>query len=80
MNELKLASANPNEDNRMLAIDSGPSSGGCFVDIGFTGEFYCVPERGAENTKRIFSLLAQLIALKTQPTDLAITPTVRVIP
>jgi hypothetical protein len=80
MNELELASAKPSEDSRMLAIDSEVSPSGCFVDIGFAGEFYCVPERGAENTKRIFSLLAQLIALKTQPTDLAITPTVRVIP
>jgi hypothetical protein len=53
------------------------SSGGCFVDLDFDGHYYCVPKEGAENTKAIFSLLAQLIALRT-PGDLAITPAVRV--
>jgi len=33
-----------------------------------------------KSTKRIFSLLAQLLALKTQTNDLAITPVVRVAP
>ncbi len=54
------------------------TSGGCFVDLHFDEFHYCVPRRGAENTKHIFSLLAQLIALRTQPGDLAITPSVRV--
>jgi len=49
------------------------SSSGCFVDLDFDGHYYCVPKEGAENTKAIFSLLAQLIALRT-PGDLAITP------
>jgi hypothetical protein len=53
------------------------TSGGCFVDLYFDGHYYCVPKDGAENTKAIFSLLAQLIALRT-PGDLAITPAVRV--
>ena len=53
------------------------SSGGCFVDLEFDGHYYCVPKEGAESTKAIFSLLAQLIALRT-PGDLAITPAVRV--
>jgi hypothetical protein len=53
------------------------TSGGCFVDLYFDGFYYCVPKDGAENTKAIFSLLAQLIALRT-PGDLAITPAVRV--
>jgi hypothetical protein len=66
------------EDNRILAIQRGAAD--CFVAISFVTESYCVPQRGAENTKRIFSLLAQLLALKTQAGDLAITPTVRVAP
>ena len=65
-----------NEDPRLLAIDSNAQDG-CFVGLVFEGLGYCVPRQGAENTKRIFSLLAQLLALKTQPGDLAITPTVR---
>jgi hypothetical protein len=66
------------EDPRLLTVVDGQQNG-CFVDLKFDG-YYCVPRQGAENTKRIFSLLAQLLALKTQPGDLAITPTVRTIP
>jgi hypothetical protein len=67
------------EDTRLLAI-TDRSGGPCFVSISFEGKFYCVPENGAESTKRIFSLLAQLLALKTQSGDLNATPVVRVTP
>ena len=67
------------EDRRILAVRR-EGAGGCFVDINYNGEYFCVPNNGAESTKRIFSLLAQLLALKTQVGDLAITPTVRVTP
>jgi hypothetical protein len=70
---------NEDEDTRILAVGS-ESSDGCFVDVRFGGRLYCVPWQGADNTKHIFSLLAQLLALRTQPGDLAITPTVRVQP
>ena len=50
----------------------------CFVHTWFYDGDYCVPET-ATNTKRIFSLLAQLIAIQTAATDLSITPVVRVI-
>lgn len=64
------------EDRRILAVERA-STGGCMVDINFETEYYCVPLRGAENTKRIMGLLAQLVALNTSTLDLAITPTVR---
>jgi hypothetical protein len=67
------------EDTRLLSIADG-SGGPCFVSISFESKFYCVPENGAESTKRIFSLLAQLLALKTQSGDLNATPVVRVTP
>jgi hypothetical protein len=51
----------------------------CFVHTYFIDGDWCVPEQGSSNTKRIFSLLAELLALKTQASELAITPTVRVI-
>jgi hypothetical protein len=65
------------EDPRILGLrrDGGD---GCFADVSFQGEFYCIPRRGGENTKRILSLLAQLVALNTSTFDLNITPTVRV--
>jgi hypothetical protein len=52
----------------------------CFAHTYFFDGDYCVPEHGAENTKRIFSLLAELLALKTMANELAITPLVRVVP
>jgi hypothetical protein len=56
------------------------SSTDCFIDLRIDENHYCVPRDGAETTKSIFGLLAQLIALRTQTGDLAITPAVRVSP
>ncbi len=50
----------------------------CFSHTWFYDGEYCVPE-SATNTKRIFSLLSQLIAIETTASDLAITPAVRII-
>ena len=51
--------------------------GECFVHTWFDDGEYCVPEQ-ATTTKRIFGLLAQLIAIQTAAADLSITPIVRV--
>jgi hypothetical protein len=60
-------------------IDVAMNGGGdCFSHTWFYDGDYCVPQ-SATNTKRIFSLLAQLIAIETQASDLSITPVVRVI-
>jgi hypothetical protein len=66
------------EDSNLLNIVT-QASGECFVDTHFIDRHYCVPEKESANTKRIFALLSQLIALKTLTADLAITPAVRVI-
>jgi len=50
----------------------------CFSHTWFYDGDYCVPQN-ATNTKRIFSLLSQLIAIETTATDLSFTPVVRVI-
>ena len=56
-----------------------PNNGGrCFVHTWYLNADYCVPE-DATITKRVFSLLAQLIAIQTSASDLSITPVVRVI-
>jgi hypothetical protein len=66
------------EDERLLNIAlNAPED--CFVETQFIEGTYCVPERHSANTKRIFGLLSQLIALQTTASDLAITPSVRVI-
>jgi hypothetical protein len=69
-------SLDPTEDRHILTV-LRDSSGGCFAEVAFAQEYYCVPLRGAENTKRIIGLLAQLIALNTNTLDLSITPSVR---
>ncbi len=65
------------EDPQLLQVlhDLG---GDCFVHTWFRDGSYCVPEEAA-TTKRIFGLLAQLIAIQTAAGDLSITPIVRVI-
>lgn len=54
------------------------SEGLCFVHTWFYDGDYCVPE-DAKNTKRVFGMLAQLIAIQTAASDLSMTPIVRVI-
>ena len=53
---------------------------GCFVDLGYEGERYCVPLEGVDNTKKIFNILNALLAPKTSPGDLPVTQTVRIAP
>ena len=62
--------------NVITVVQNGAAD--CFVHTWFIDGEYCVPEN-ATNTKRIFSLLAQLIAIQTAAADLSITPVVRVI-
>ena len=52
----------------------------CFTAVDYEGRHYCVPQDGADNTKRIFGILAALLALKQSPGDLPITQTVRIAP
>jgi len=67
------------DDSKLLNIVPADGRPECFVHTYFIDGDYCVPERGSSNTKRIFSLLAELLALKTQASELAITPAVRII-
>lgn len=51
----------------------------CFVSISYSGERYCVPST-ANNTKRIFALLRQLVALNSPYANQPPTLTVRTTP
>jgi hypothetical protein len=64
-------------DKRLITVVA-ESSERCFSHTWFYDGDYCVPE-SATNTKRIFSLLSQLIAIETTATDLSITPLVRIV-
>jgi hypothetical protein len=73
-----LRTVPPGHDAQLMRVIAGNANGQCFVHSWFYDGDYCVPE-DATNTKRIFSLLAQLIAIQTAATDLSITPIVRTI-
>ena len=66
------------DDQNVITVVRNGSEADCFVHTWFIDGDYCVPENAA-TTKRIFSLLAQLIAIQTAASDLSITPVVRVI-
>jgi hypothetical protein len=65
-------------DDKYLMTVLQNIGGDCFVHTWFNDGDYCVPEQ-ASTTKRVFGLLAQLIAIQTAATDLSITPIVRVL-
>ena len=65
-------------DDEMLFTVDFSGTANCFARTWFLEETYCIPEH-AHNSKRIFNLLAQLIAIETAVNDLSITPSVRVI-
>jgi hypothetical protein len=65
------------EDPQLMTVVQN-LGGQCFVHTWFQDGDYCVPEEAA-TTKRIFGLLAQLIAIQTAANDLSITPVVRIL-
>ena len=65
------------DDQFLITIDHGGGAS-CFSHTWFYDGDYCVPQSAA-TTKRIFGLLAQLIAIQTAASDLSITPIVRII-
>jgi hypothetical protein len=76
--ELRPELSTVKEDKRLLNVVINQSTE-CFAETRFFDGGYCVPEQGSANTKRIFGLLAQLLALQTSAADLAITPTVHTV-
>jgi len=73
----------PQEPLIDIQVDNSASfadTGGCFSAIKYEGQSYCVPRKGADNTKRVFGILNALLALKQSVSDLPNTQTVRVEP
>jgi hypothetical protein len=64
-------------DRKLINVREGGGPD-CFSHTWFYDGDYCVPQE-ATTTKRIFGLLAQLIAIETAASDLSITPVVRII-
>jgi hypothetical protein len=71
----KLWTVGTNQE--FMEVIRATPGGNCFVHTWFNDSDYCIPDN-AETAKTIVSLLAQLIAIQTSATDLAITPLVRI--
>jgi len=69
----------PTDDSHVLTVIKGQPTG-CFSSVAFELGIYCVPIDGAANTKRTFSILSQLLALKTTTGDLQLQPIFRLLP
>ena len=69
----------PTDDSHVLTVIKGQPTG-CFSSVAFELGIYCVPIDGAANTKRTFSILSQLLALKTTTGDLQLQPIFRLQP
>jgi len=66
-------------EQRLLTIERNTDLN-CFAAVTYAGTRFCVPLNNSDYTKLIFSLLTQLSALNTTPSDLPVTPTVRITP
>jgi hypothetical protein len=69
----------PFKDDLLFDVQQG-GGGSCFLSVDYEGATYCVPLQGAENTKRIISMITQLLALNTSIQDIPITPIVQTLP
>ena len=68
----------PTGDDAILTIKK--DEGDCFAHARHLGVSYCVPNKGANNTKEIFVLLNALVNLSTTRSSLPTTPTVQLAP
>ena len=80
MNSNRLIGAQDEDADRSILTVTRGQLTGCFVAVVMDLGEYCVPIDGAQNTKRTFSILSQLLALKTTTGDLQLTPTLRLVP
>ena len=53
----------------LLTVTKDPLAN-CFARVKYGGQVYCVPNTGSENTKRIFQMVNQILALNTSTTDI----------
>jgi hypothetical protein len=80
--KLYSVDASANGDRRLFtavrtAVNILPE---CFAAANLFGDQYCIPIAGTDNTKRMFQLLSELIALDSSANDVPTSLTVRVTP
>lgn len=59
----------------LMVVTTDPRAG-CFARVTYDGVAYCIPDAGSDNTKRIFQILNQILALNTSPEDIPPTQSV----
>jgi hypothetical protein len=64
----------------LTVVSTTDAFGGCFTALRYGGKGYCVPQEGADNTKKIFNVLNALVALKQSPGDLPVAQSVLINP
>jgi len=59
----------------LVVVTTDPRAS-CFARVTYDGVPYCVPDVGSDNTKRIFQILNQILALNTSPEDIPPTQSI----
>jgi len=59
-----------------LVVVTTDARASCFARVTYDGAPYCVPDAGSDNTKRIFQILNQILALNTSPEDIPPTQSI----
>ena len=73
---VSLYGDNPGTTQGPLVVVTTDARASCFARVTYDGATYCVPETGSDNTKRIFQILNQILALNTSPEDIPPTQSV----
>ena len=69
----------PTGDDKIFTVTTKVGEGDCFASVYHDEVRYCVPNKGANNTKEVFVLLNTLINMSTKREALPSTPTVQVL-
>lgn len=75
----RVGSAAGAPERQLLTVNEGVGLD-CFAQASHGGASYCVPAKGARNTKEVFVLLNTLVAMSTSRSALPVTPTFVVTP
>jgi hypothetical protein len=66
----------PDTTQGPLMVVGGGNYADCFAKVNYGGGTWCVPNAGSDNTKKIFQILNQLLALNTSPEDIPATQSI----
>jgi hypothetical protein len=77
---LYSATENGDGDKKILTVVRGAGPDKCFASTYAPGGQLCVPLEGADNSKRVFAIVSELISLSSTASDIPTSLTVRLTP